>query len=193
MRLKLPAAGALFLSAALHAALIGTLAYTAVTETEKNTSEKTIEITINNTAQENQILPPVKKRAEETKLNKQEENNKTDYSPEGATAAPQGIKEGHEGDSVMDYRDMVRRRLQENRRYPYAARSAGTEGSVGVIFSIKSGGGLGYASVESGSGSGVLDASAIEAVRGSSPFPPLPEEYTADEMEIRVNIIYRLK
>lgn len=192
MKIKISVA-AFFLSAAIHAALIGTIAYAEGGRAENNPGEKEIEVTVRDTDEKNQMLPPVKKRAEETRLSRQEEINENDYSHEGAAGALQGIKEGYEGEPVMEYRDMVRRRLQENRRYPYAARSAGTEGSVGVIFSIKRGGSLGHASVERGSGSGVLDASAIEAVRGSSPFPPLPEEFAADEMEIRVNIIYRLK
>lgn len=184
---------ALFLSAAVHAGIIGALAYGIKMKGAPGQAEKSIEVSVNDSKSSSDILPFVKKRSHETKIQKSYDENKPVEIPGASVLPPQGIKEGDAQQSVMNYRDMVRRRLQENRRYPYAARSAGTEGSVGVRFVITENGSVADVSVESGSGSTWLDSSAVEAVRNSSPFPRLPDEYGLSEMEIKVNIIYRLK
>lgn len=184
---------ALFLSAAVHAGIIGGLAYGVKMSGIPGQAEKSIEVVVSDNKSIGDILPFVKKRSHETKIQKSNEENKPEETL-GASAAPlQGMKEGAAEQSVMNYRDMVRRRLQENRRYPYPARAAGTEGSVGVRFVIAAHGSVTDVSVESGSGSSWLDSSAVDAVKNSSPFPVLPDEYGLNEMEIKVNIIYRLK
>ena len=192
IRAKPAAVIAIMLSAAIHAGIIGGLAYGVKLKGTYSTDKKNIEVIITDKKADSGILPPVIKRAEETKIKKSEEKPAEQAAPSG-NAPVQGLKDGASGESVMNYRDMVRRRLQENRRYPHAARSAGVEGSVGVRFAILKSGAVGFVAVESASGSAWLDSSAVDAVKNSSPFPALPESYQADEMEFTVNIIYRLK
>lgn len=50
----------------------------------------------------------------------------------------------------------------------------GVKGTVIVSFSVGGGGGLGSARIVRSSGSGALDAAALQAVRGAAPFPPPP-------------------
>lgn len=43
--------------------------------------------------------------------------------------------------------------------------------------------------IESGSGSDSLDISALEAIRAAQPFPPLPDDYREETLEVRMTFI----
>ena len=72
------------------------------------------------------------------------------------------------------YRSSVYKRVQAARRYPESARSAGTEGSALLRFTIDAAGRVVSASIVASSGKPDLDAEALASVRRAAPFPAPP-------------------
>jgi len=141
------------------------------------------------------LLPDVEKRGEKSRL---KEKNSTDTAAEdkeefGMAAARVRQKGADIESEMLTYRDMIKRRLQENRRYPYAAKWKSLEGTVGLYFVIGKEGGVKDIKVTESSGAPMLDSEAAETVKRSSPFPRVPEEFGMNEMQMSVNIVFRLK
>jgi protein TonB len=85
----------------------------------------------------------------------------------------------------------IRRRIEEARAYPAAARTAGIEGTVEVRFRIGADGGVAALEIFRSSGSHVLDAASEATIRRAAPYPVvpgwirLPLSYRLDERERR--------
>lgn len=77
--------------------------------------------------------------------------------------------------------------IQARKGYPPAARQQGITGSVSVVFTVSSGGGISGASVSKSSGSGVLDGAALGAVRSAPNCGPNPTGKT-----MSVTLTYKL-
>lgn len=78
--------------------------------------------------------------------------------------------------------------VQKAAVYPRQARRMGWQGTVTVSFFIRTDGSIHDAAVLSGSGHGVLDASALKAVRGLGRLPRPPEA-----VELRLPVAFRLR
>jgi len=64
--------------------------------------------------------------------------------------------------------------LARHKQYPAAARSAGTQGSGTISFTIDGSGRVTSASVVRGTGAAILDQELAAMARRASPFPPPP-------------------
>ena len=92
--------------------------------------------------------------------------------------------------STNDYRYIgyfirLRKEISLNWVYPLVAARRGQQGKVYVLFSIERDGKVSYIKVLESSGHTLLDEAVIATLKDSSPFAPLPENYTEKRMNIR--------
>jgi len=98
----------------------------------------------------------------------------------------------------VDFGPYLIRLLREVRRNWYAVipESArwGEQGRVVIVFTIMKDGAvpLGQPTVVRTSGRSHLDRPALAAIRASQPFPPLPEEFTGDNIVLQFTFLYNL-
>ncbi|MBI4466844.1 MAG: TonB family protein [Acidobacteria bacterium] len=98
----------------------------------------------------------------------------------------------------VDFGPYLIRLLREVRRNWYAVipESArwGEQGRVVIVFSIQKDGSvpLGQPTVVRSSGRSHLDRPAFASIRASQPFPPLPEEFTGENIVLQFTFLYNL-
>ncbi|MGA2263095.1 MAG: TonB family protein [Acidobacteriota bacterium] len=92
------------------------------------------------------------------------------------------------GFNLGDYAMMLRERIKERWFIPSNLRTY--QGSVTVIFYISKDGQVSGVKAEVRSGNDSLDISALSAVFGSNPFPPLPKGFPADRVGARLVFAY---
>jgi protein TonB len=98
------------------------------------------------------------------------------------------------GDVKSGYLALVRKMIEEKRRYPLAARRALQEGAANVRFRILKSGALdGRPQLVASSGYAVLDQAALDCVEEASPFPPIPSNMGFQDLELNLNIVFRLE
>lgn len=95
---------------------------------------------------------------------------------EGAASESAGIgsADARAGDQRDAYLAMIRRRIEENRTYPSAARRRREEGMATLAISIDGQGNLSRIEIIAGAGSFHLDRAAKRMVEKSAPFPTPP-------------------
>jgi protein TonB len=92
------------------------------------------------------------------------------------------------------YADLVRRRVDERKDYPYAARRQAQEGSVVVRFSLSRDGRLaGEPELEKSCRYQKLNQAALEAVRRASPYPEFPAELSGERLHFSLAISFSLR
>jgi TonB family protein len=98
----------------------------------------------------------------------------------------------------VDFTPYLIRLLREVRRNWYAVipESArwGEQGRVVIVFTIMKDGAvpLGQPTIVRSSGRSHLDRPALAAIRASQPFPPLPAEFTGDNIVLQFTFLYNL-
>jgi protein TonB len=89
----------------------------------------------------------------------------------------------------VSYNDAVASLIYQTWQPP-SKTPADKEGATVVVrFKIARGGVVSNILVEKKSGSGVLDNSALQAIRDASPLPPLPEDYKGDALEVCMTFV----
>lgn len=111
---------------------------------------------------------------------------------EALTPAPESMAEELSGDMSQDYYRKVLERIEENRKYPYAARKMKVEGRAVVRFVIETDGKARDVEIAESSGNRLLDKAALAAVAASSPFPPPPTEVFSKAVPLEVGVVFRL-
>lgn len=91
------------------------------------------------------------------------------------------------------YLQLVRTRIEENRRYPLVARKHGQEGKVLVRFVVAADGGLKEVQLGESCGNWSLDDAALAAVRAAAPFPAPPDEVFPDSAAMQIVIVFALR
>ena len=76
--------------------------------------------------------------------------------------------------------------------YPDAAKSAGIQGVVRILFVIDRSGRLKEVRILESSGYSVLDKEAVRALYAAAPFGPFPSDWKEKELRIRARFIYHL-
>jgi TonB family protein len=94
--------------------------------------------------------------------------------------------------SKMNYLDMVRVKIENQKKYPDAAQQRNIQGQVIVEFEISLDGRINEPSVSKSSGHASLDLAAIDAVKKASPFSSPPREYFNDVIHINLPIRFAL-
>lgn len=96
------------------------------------------------------------------------------------------------GESFRKFLNTVREKIESNKKYPFSAINAGIEGRSGVKLTILINGQLEDVVIIDSSGNKMLDDAALESVRNSVPFPPIPSDIGRDRIEMSVYIIFKL-
>jgi TonB family protein len=182
---------ALFLSAALHAAVIGGMAWHGFFG--RTGGAPSIRASAIKNTDKYALLPDVEIISDRSAIKKEDRAKPSEEKKEDFGSAPKPSASGDsEKESVFEYKDAVKRRIQEARGYPEEARREGTQGVVAVEFSVMPDGSVPYAGVASSSGFAMLDEEAINTIKRASPFPPFPGGVSLEKMNLQVSIIYRL-
>jgi len=109
--------------------------------------------------------------------------NDTASAPESSGAA---------ASAVGEYLERLRQAVDGHKNYPYAARTRGQQGTVLLAFRLDGEGDLTEEPrVLSSSGYPRLDAAAVAAVKGSSPFVPPPDAAKPWEFRVPVQFVVR--
>lgn len=96
------------------------------------------------------------------------------------------------GDAYLHFQDLVRRRIEDAKRYPHWARRQGFEGMAKVQFAIPVDGQAHSIKIVASSGYDILDQAAIETVKKANPFPS-PRMIKRDMVEVEVPIVFQLR
>lgn len=96
-------------------------------------------------------------------------------------------------EEMLRYQDMVKQRIEERRIYPAWARKQGMEGMVLVSFIILANGEVKEISLIRSSGSSILDQEAINTIKKSSPFAPIPKGTGAYFIQMDVSLVFTLR
>jgi len=97
----------------------------------------------------------------------------------------------------IDFRPYLIRVLATVRRNWYAVMPAsaklGRRGKVVIQFAIARSGNVPKLVIAVPSGAEALDRAAVAGISASNPFPPLPEEFTGDQVRLQLNFLYNVK
>jgi protein TonB len=96
------------------------------------------------------------------------------------------------GKALQSYLAEVRRRLEQQKTYPWTARRQHREGVVVLKFTIGRGGEIASHTIARSSGHEVLDSAAAGALQKVGRFPPLPPALGRSRLNIQVPLAFRL-
>lgn len=95
-------------------------------------------------------------------------------------------------DAIRSFLAEVRRRIDQSKQYPFAARRRYMEGRVTVRFAIRPDGSVDQLEVAKSSKIPLLDKAALEAVRQAAPFPEFPKEQLRHSLVVEIGIVFDL-
>lgn len=91
------------------------------------------------------------------------------------------------------YLEKLKKKLNENKNYPPAAKRRGLEGVVHLKFKIMADGTIINETVSQKSQFAILDRSALETVKNITKHKPIPKELEMESMELEVPFFFILK
>ncbi len=103
------------------------------------------------------------------------------------------IIENPDEQAMLRYQDMIKRKIQELRRYPRWAKKQGFQGVSVMAFVLNFNGVAQDVRLISSSGFSILDKEAIATVRRASPFPPIPSNITQESITMEVGLNFQLE
>lgn len=108
--------------------------------------------------------------------------------------APPEIVRNPEGEYVNPnaYFEMVKLKIEAQKRYPERARKDQIEGRVTVRFTITREGGIRAVGLEKRSGFPLLDEAAVKAVEDAAPFPKPPESLFKGDVPLVIIVVFEL-
>lgn len=95
-------------------------------------------------------------------------------------------------EAMLRYQDMVKQRIESQRRYPAWAKKQGWEGDVYLTFVVISCGQVRDVKIVQSSEFDILDKEAVSTIKRASPFPPLPETILFKWVEMEVSLVFAL-
>lgn len=108
-------------------------------------------------------------------------------TPAPAEAPDEKLKQ-----SFLRYQDSIKQKIQEEKTYPRAALRIGYQGTARIAFRVLSSGHVEDLRLVRSSNFKQLDQESLDAVKRASPFRAFPEEFEGSEIEIEVDIIFRI-
>ncbi|MFQ5466069.1 MAG: energy transducer TonB, partial [Thermodesulfobacteriota bacterium] len=87
----------------------------------------------------------------------------------------------------------MKRKIELRWRYPEMAVANGWQGILSIDFSINRDGSLGDVVVKKSSGYPVLDDAAVTALRLAGPYPPFPEDFFVERINIKAQFEYLIR
>ena len=182
---------AFFVSAAIHAALIGGIIYASYSAKASTAPVKTAVAA--QTARSYALLPDVEIVSGVSALKRGDTAKTTAVKKEdfgSARAVPDAGGDNERSSFV--YQDAVMHRIQEARLYPEDAKKEGSQGAVLVLVSILPDGTLAQVSLLKSSGKEVLDQEALSTVKRASPFPVFDRSMKEEKFVRQFSILFKL-
>lgn len=149
------------------------------------------------------LLPEVDKIGDEQKLEERTTPLKKERLKQDAESGEVSVKdpvreqpeetveaEDPARESMLRYRDMVKKRIEKVRRYPAWAEKRGIQGITEIGFVILSDGVARNVRVVCSSGSDILDREAARTIKRAGLFPPVPKEAEVSSVSMRVSILF---
>jgi len=102
------------------------------------------------------------------------------------------VAAGHQYDTAQNYLEMVKNKIEREKKYPEAARIKQIEGTVTVSFTISTDGHIRQAAVAGTSGHEALDTAALNAVKAANPLPPPPARHFQGPLHLEIKIVFQL-
>ncbi|MDL1957739.1 MAG: energy transducer TonB [Candidatus Desulfofervidus auxilii] len=94
---------------------------------------------------------------------------------------------------ISYYLQLVKQKIEKNKRYPLLARNKGIEGEVLLKFEILKNGKVKSIKIVKSSHYQILDKAAIESIKKANPFPPFPKELKENSLIINISLRFELK
>lgn len=95
-------------------------------------------------------------------------------------------------DVAAEYYRQILKRIEAEKKYPYAARKMKAEGRALVGFVIENDGTAEAVEIVESSGNRLLDKAAVAAVVAASPFPNPPDEVASAPLPLEVGVVFQL-
>ena len=133
------------------------------------------------------VVSPVAKKAEPVK--KQVEKPKTQPKSTGMVKTKAGLGARAEGFEYSYYLNVVLARIGENWINPY--QTSNLQLKCTIVFMIKRDGTIAEAKIESGSKNQIYDQSCLRAVLATSHLPPLPSDFTSNQLKLHLEFEYK--
>lgn len=189
--------GAFYLSLTMHLLFLNMPAFKLnfFNDFEEKEEELFVQIQI----EEPLLLPKLEVMGEEMKIEEIIEEPKPELQPEEVVLEkPEPPKEfveviNPQDEAMLRYQDTVKQRIEEARRYPYRAKKQGIEGEVGLKFSVLSNGFAQKIRIIHSSGFQMLDEEAIATIKRADPFPFIPGNIKATQVQMKVTIVFKIE
>jgi periplasmic protein TonB len=94
--------------------------------------------------------------------------------------------------SSRTYLEIVKLKIEKNKKYPEDAKRNRMEGTVGLKFIITPDGNIKNTEVAKSSRNRMLDDAAMKALQDAAPFPKPPERFFKGEVPLQLSIIFEL-
>lgn len=146
---------------------------------------------------ETTMLPDIKDIGDKTSikktLNKQEyaEKKEEDGDNKSSSLSLTSIEEA-DSEMLVIY-DYIKRKIQENKKYPYQAKKDKIEGVVEIQFLIDKNGFLKDANIINSSGYKILDEEALATIKRAQPYPAIPDRFNTDNTQLQLKMIYKIE
>jgi protein TonB len=95
--------------------------------------------------------------------------------------------------AIVQWRDLLLARLQQNKRYPAGARMRGEQGVVMLSFTVDRSGHALARSIAKSSGVAALDEEVLATVKRAEPLPAFPPAFGQPEIHLTVPIRFRVQ
>lgn len=95
--------------------------------------------------------------------------------------------------AIKKYREAIKRKIEEEKKYPSLAEKNGYEGKVTIRFELEVSGQVDKVEVLKSSGHKMLDKEAVRAVTNAVPYPSMPKSIKRKYIIIEVPIVFRLR
>lgn len=96
-------------------------------------------------------------------------------------------------DEIRKYREAIKRKIEEEKRYPDLAEENGYEGKLDIQFKLFADGKIDGVEVSNSSGYQILDNEAIRAVKNATPYPSMPSSLKRKYIIVEVPIVFKLR
>lgn len=94
--------------------------------------------------------------------------------------------------AMLRYQDMIKRKIQEFRKYPNWAKEQGYEGVVNISFIVLADGTVKDVAISLPCEFNILNKAAVSTVSRAAPFMPIPKEIVSSSVEIQLSIVFKL-
>ncbi len=143
------------------------------------------------------IIPDIKVIGSKTAVKKDFKEEKENLKTQEIGVAEKKLNSVYSDDALdsemLVIYDYIKRKIQENKKYPYQAKKERIEGVVEMQFSIAGDGVLKNVNIVRSSGHIVLDEEALATIQRAAPYPAIKDRLNTDNLQLSVKLIYKIE